>query len=106
MGLRHLDLHEYLRTPEGLALVNQPNAHGRTPLHVAALRGDADAIEVLLDAGADLDARGNHNRHAMHYACKAGSIDAVEVLLARGASLHVCDKLNRKALFELVAYGT
>lgn len=68
----HLDLHEALLMHELRAQINQPNVFGRTPLHLAALRGNAAAIEALLDAGADIDARGNHAKHALHYACKAG----------------------------------
>lgn len=87
-------------------MVNQPNAFGRTPLHVAALRGDAEAVLALLDAGATRDARGEYSKHALHYACKAGSIAVVDALLAWGASLQVRDSRNRTPLFDLVGYGT
>lgn len=86
-------------------MVNQPNAHGRTPLHVAALRGNAKAVLALLDAGAERDARGTLQKHALHYACKAGSIAVVDALLARGASLHVRDCYGRTPLFDAVGYG-
>jgi hypothetical protein len=32
---------------------------GETPPHIAALRGDRHAIEMLLDAGAEIDALGD-----------------------------------------------
>ncbi|KAJ4416853.1 hypothetical protein N0V82_006492 [Gnomoniopsis sp. IMI 355080] len=107
---RQLDLAAHLRTASinnnnnTTKMVNQPNAFGRTPLHVAALRGDADAVLALLDAGAARDARGNHGKHALHYACKAGSIEVVDALVARGASLQVRDVLHRTPLFDLVGY--
>jgi ankyrin repeat protein len=34
------------------------NCIGETPLHVAAVWGDTGAIKVLIDAGADINARG------------------------------------------------
>ena len=35
-------------------------AIGTTPLHLAALRGDVDAVKILLNAGADVDTRAVH----------------------------------------------
>ncbi len=41
-------------------LVNEKDAKGDTPLHVAALHGQVAAVQALLDAGADVNAKNNY----------------------------------------------
>ena len=60
-----------------------------TPLHVAAVRGDAAAINALLDAGADIQSRGEHGYSPMHEAVEQGHVEALILLLDRGASVCV-----------------
>jgi uncharacterized protein len=69
---------------EGL---NTHSDFGDTPLHVAAIRGDAAMIEALLNAGAQIDAAGEHQYTPLHEAVEQGHIEAVQLLLSRGASL-------------------
>ena len=40
-------------------LVSDKDKNGDTPLHIAALHGQVNAVQVLLDAGADVNARNN-----------------------------------------------
>lgn len=58
---------------------------GVTPLHVAATRGDADAVRILLEAGAKIDARAEHDYTPLHEAAEQGHAGAVQVLLDAGA---------------------
>jgi len=58
-----------------------------TPLHVAAVRGDIAAIAALLDAGAEIQSRGEHGYSPLHEAVEQGHIEAVRLLLERGASV-------------------
>jgi hypothetical protein len=66
-----------------------------TPLHVAAWRGHANAVRVLLGAGADVQAQDGSNRTALALAVRAcvdshwtdrRTPDSVQLLLAAGAS--------------------
>ena len=48
---------------EAGANVNAPNVHQNTPLHLAAVRGYANVVAALLEAGADVN-RGDHSNFA------------------------------------------
>ena len=61
---------------------------GNTALHVAAVRGELDALGWLLDAGVDIHANGEEGYTALHEAVGHGHHEAVRFLLARGASPH------------------
>ncbi|CAM9158278.1 unnamed protein product [Ectocarpus sp. 12 AP-2014] len=59
-------------------------------LHWAALFNNAGCIAVLLDGGADINARcpGNDRQTAFHFAAEAGKNEALLVLLWRGANVN------------------
>jgi ankyrin repeat protein len=52
-----------------------------SPLHVAACIGDNDNASLLLDSGADIDARDRLGYTPLVYACSKGRIDAIDFLL-------------------------
>lgn len=55
-------------------------------IHIAAQRGDLNAVELLLDAGIDIDITGDMGSTALHYASWSGHVEVVGFLLRRGAS--------------------
>ena len=57
-------------------------------LHRAALDGDVEAIETLLAAGRDPNARGDHGYDPLHFAARGGHLGVIAALLAAGADLH------------------
>ncbi len=69
-------------------LVHIRDREASTPLHWAAWKGHAAIVEILLDAGADIQAH-NENTHwgttPLHAAAHGNQRDAIKVLLARGA---------------------
>ena len=62
---------------------------GATPnvLPLAALRGNAGAVKVLLEAGANLEARTEDGTTSLHNATILGHSEAVTVLARAGANL-------------------
>ena len=46
------------------------NKNGYQPLHLVAWYGDNESVAALLDAGAEIDARGNHDRTALYLAAE------------------------------------
>lgn len=54
-------------------------------LHCAAISNQAECVQVLVDAGADLEQRDSMGETPLHYAAQRGSGDALLALLRQGA---------------------
>ncbi|RPB11235.1 ankyrin [Morchella conica CCBAS932] len=91
---------------ECLALLNTPDNKGETPLHIAAKREDQRMCEVLLEAGADIDARNTDDETPIFCAVEAGRAKVVRILRVRGADLRAVEKNNKlTAEQKAVMYG-
>lgn len=103
-----MDLHEFLDCTYGLdgdrELARRiasgedlagADAQGDRPLHVAARRRRARAVELLLEAGAEVDARNGLGKSAFAHAARRGFDDVVAVLRRFGANetLNPADEL-------------
>ena len=60
---------------------------GWTPLHYAASGPEPKVLALLLDRGADIDARSPNGTTPLMMAARYGAEDSVEFLLARGGNL-------------------
>ena len=64
-------------------------ADGFSPLHLAAFFGRNEAVELLLDAGADVDAEASNSFltrvRPLHSAAAGGHLECCRLLLAAGA---------------------
>jgi ankyrin repeat protein len=67
-------------------------------LHVAAKLGDRQAIEILLDRGARIEAKDKDGRTALHLAARNGHVDTVRLLLDREAEIEAIDENGCRAL--------
>ncbi len=59
-----------------------------SPLHDAALGGEADFVEILIANGADVDARDVNGFTPLHLAIQEGNIDVAKVLINNGADVN------------------
>jgi len=86
---------------EDPGLVNRPiNEHTADRLlHLAAARGNLEVVRLLLENGADVNARGQTNRTPLHCAATAGSAPVAEELLGHGAELDATDDKGDTPLF-------
>ena len=77
---------------------------GLTALHLAAWAGKKDALILLLDKGAEINATGEHGT-ALFAACLGGHMGIVEELLAWGADPNVAATNGETPLMAAAAKG-
>lgn len=68
------------------------------PIIVAARKGNLDAVKVLVEHGADVDAQQSWGHTALMLASKEGHADVVRFLLDQGANYKLKDKNGNNAL--------
>jgi ankyrin repeat protein len=73
------------RTPEGDSC-----------LHLAVLRGDRRAIELLLNAGLNVNDIGDMGFTPLHYAYMVGFDDIVQMLIEHGADQNIINEFGDK----------
>ncbi|HUN98464.1 MAG TPA: ankyrin repeat domain-containing protein [Bradyrhizobium sp.] len=76
--------------------VNTRDARGETPLQYAAVVGSLDAMKLLIDAGADVNAQNNSGATALVWS--ATNLAKVKLLVAHGANVNAATKRGRTAL--------
>jgi peptidoglycan/LPS O-acetylase OafA/YrhL len=62
---------------------------GASPLAWAAMRGDTEALQLLIDGGADVNARNKDGSTPLHGAAFLGRARAAELLIKKGADTQV-----------------
>jgi ankyrin repeat protein len=70
------------------------DSNGDSLLHIAAQRGDASAVAMLLKGGTDVNRLGDRGCTALHLAT---SKEVVHLLLANGADPDLRDEFGRLA---------
>lgn len=85
---------------KGVGVAGGPNdlRNGPPPFREEANREPADAVNVLLDAGADVNVRGPDEVTALHIAVKSLEPTIVRALVTHGAALDAADKDGKTPL--------
>src|SRR5207302_8330864 len=82
--------------------VNTKDERGSTPLMFAAAFGSVDGMKLLLDAGAEVNAKNAFDVTALHWC--AGDLAKVRLLLPKGADVNARSKQGRTPLIVAAAY--
>lgn len=88
------------------AILEIPDAHDRTPLHLACHRGQASVAAALIAAGASPEAVDAEQRTCLHYAAFSQVVECVELLLGSGARVDRVDRGLRTPLMYAAAGGS
>ena len=95
---------ELLASGEVAATATDPDNRDKTPLHLAALRGNRMCCEVLLAHGADLNAQDDQQSTPLHCAAAYGRLDTCRMLLDKGAWKDVTDCNGETPLDLAISY--
>ncbi len=89
------------------SLVNARDTDNSTPLHCASWKGHPEVAAILLDSGADINAK-NTNDHwgdtPLHAAAHGGQKAVAEILIARGADINAVNPAGNTPLKETEAH--
>lgn len=85
--------------------VNTRNHFGQTPLMIAAILGNLNAVKLLLENGAALNYIDNNGLTALMLSARNGQLLVAEHLLGKGADVNVQDKRGLTALMHAASFG-
>ena len=97
----HEKLQKYF---EKTSIIDVPSELGITPLHCACIRGSKNAVDLLLDLGANINALDNEGNNCLHYAVNSKNPNLLKKLLIRGADKTIKNQKNETPLDLAVQY--
>lgn len=71
-----------------------------TPLHFAAGYNHPEVVKLLLEKGADIEAKDKGHLVPLHNACSYGHYEVAELLIKYGANVNAVDLWNFSPLHE------
>ena len=78
---------------------------GLTPLIAAVERKDQKSVQLLIDAGADMNSKNPDGNTALIFAAKKGDKESVQILTEAGAKVNSKDGECWTALMHAAMYG-
>ena len=87
------------------ATARESGVYGMTPLHWACRAGSVACAKLLLDHGAEVDARNKARRTPLQLAAESGQSESVKLLARAGADLDAQDRKGRRPLHRATYEG-
>lgn len=81
------------------AILEETDAFGCTPLHVASHQGKQTEVRRLLELGSFVDAREAWDETPLHFSAREGHVEVCRVLIGHGASINAVNADDRTPLF-------
>uniref|UniRef100_A0AAU7YJP5 Ankyrin repeat domain-containing protein n=1 Tax=Wolbachia endosymbiont of Oeneis ivallda TaxID=3171168 RepID=A0AAU7YJP5_9RICK len=83
------DIKEVVRLINAEADVNAVDKNGAAPLHIAAVKDNAETIKVLIEAGADVNKVENSGKTPLHYVATKNHTNICDIILNHIARLEI-----------------
>lgn len=74
------------------SLIDTADSRGWTPLHLAVVENNVEAVRILLEQGATAGKRSRGGDTPLHFAAKYGHVGCAEILLEGGALVNVAGR--------------
>ena len=87
------------------AAPNSRNRLGKTPLYFAVEKNRLDIVQLMLDAGADVNLASLEKVTPLIAASYAGNVKIVELLLSKNPRLEETDRMHKSALVYAAGMG-
>ena len=100
----HTDTVRYLVSLPEVDLNHQESTNC-TALHVAVQEKHADVVEVLIDAGADIETKNDEGRSPLLVASISGELTTVKMLIKAGADVRATDDERNTCLIFAAHHG-
>jgi ankyrin repeat protein len=102
----HEIFHELITSKEGGAILGMWSSEDYivsailplTPLHFAAIKGDAATVKLLIEKGSDVNSKTLGGITTLHLATDSGNADVARLLLEVGADVNARDDMGRTPL--------
>ncbi|CAG0907674.1 unnamed protein product, partial [Cyprideis torosa] len=101
----HVETVEFLVREAKADLEGRENISGWTALAHAAVKGHTHVMEILLAAGAQVDARDSYGHTPLQWACMKGSLEGVRLLIDHGADWTLADDNGLNAVWYALRRG-
>ena len=88
----------------GIEAINHQNKRGETVLHWIARNGNGEILDLLINAGADIDAKNSLGSTPLLEATQKNNVQAAETLIKHGADVNVQDIYGDTPLHLAVAH--
>ena len=82
------------------ANVSSTDREHRTALHYAAMDGDVEAVDQLIEAGSNVNAADDGGYTPLHFAAQYLRSEVITLLIAHGASLEAEDRWGNTPLWR------
>ena len=91
----HADKHKTIKE-----YINETRKDSKTALHLAAQIGNLEAVEILINRGADLLALTSKKKTPLHLAAASGNVDIVKLLLSKDVPPNIQNESRHTPLHE------
>ena len=101
----HTETVRYLVGLPEVELNHQDSEDKDTALHLAVCAVQTDVVQVLIDAGADIDTQNDYGCSPLHTACESGELYIVKMLVRAGAEVRATNDIGCTCLIIAACSG-